>query len=391
MQEARRRPLTDRQVQGLVQTSVVGGVPGLECVVSPSGTKSWRLLYRLTGDASARRRSMGLGRYPVVSLSEARERARDALRLASGGIDPRQDREEQSRRRNLTCQEAASEYLDWCQANNGAATARDKRSVLENHVLPKLGSLSLLVISRRDITGVLDDLADRPARRRTVYAYVRHFLQWATERELIEMNPCLALRPPKMVASRDRVMTDNEIRKLWNGTSVLATMSRLQLLTAQRSGSIASMRWSDLDLDSGIWSIPAEAMKSARPHTVPLSLAATQILATWPQLAGPYVFGVGSFGEKPFNGRSKGMKRMRDVGVAGDWRLHDLRRTAVTLAQRGGATIDEIRALTQHKVPGVIGIYARHGYETEKRRVAETILEQIKDIIGSGEYATIPA
>jgi len=72
---------------------------------------------------------------------------------------------------------------------------------------------------------------------------------------------------------------------------------------------------------------------------------------------------------------------MRKGGIAGDWRLHDLRRTAVTLAQRGGANIDEIKALTQHKVAGVIGVYARHGYEKEKRRVVDLIETQISNIL----------
>ena len=381
MPEARLKPLTDRQVQALAQTSAVGGVPGLECVVSASGTKSWRLLYRLAGDSSARRRSIGLGRYPTVTLSEARERAREAWRLASAGIDPKHDREEKARRRNLSLEEAVSEYLIWCKSNNGPATARDKRSVFENHVLKQLGGLPVVSISRRDIAAAVDKLGDRPARRRTAYAYLRHFFQWAAERELIDTNPCLALRAPKTVTPRDRVMTDSEIRQLWRGKSVLATMSRLQLLTAQRIGSIAAMRWQDIDLDEAVWSIPAQAMKSGRPHRVPLSRPALDILARWPQLEGPCVFGVGSNGEKPFNGRSKGMKRLREAGIATDWRLHDLRRTAVTLAQRGGASIDEIRALTQHKVPGIIGVYARHGYEAEKLRVTHIIAAELSSIL----------
>jgi integrase len=72
---------------------------------------------------------------------------------------------------------------------------------------------------------------------------------------------------------------------------------------------------------------------------------------------------------------------MRESGIASDWRLHDLRRTAVTLAQRGGAGIDEIKALTQHKVAGVIGVYARHGYESEKRQVVDLVEMQIANIL----------
>lgn len=76
---------------------------------------------------------------------------------------------------------------------------------------------------------------------------------------------------------------------------------------------------------------------------------------------------------------------MRKSGIAGDWRLHDLRRTAVTLAQRGGSGVDAIKALTQHKVAGVIGVYARHGYEKEQRYVVDLIESQISNILGRSQ------
>jgi len=385
MAPSRLRALTDRQVHALQATTSVGGVPGLECVVSPTGTKSWRLLYRLTGDTSARRRSLGLGRYPTVGLAEARQRSAEALRLASEGTDPKHEREEKARKRDLTVSQAVEEYLAWCRMNNVAATAQDKQSVFKNHVLKKLGPSPLLSITRKDIAAILDKLGDRPARRRTAYSYLRHFFQWAAEREFIDANPCLVIRTPKTVPARERVLTDDEIRSLWTGTSVLSVMARLQLMTAQRIGSIGRMRWEDLDLKSKIWSIPANDMKSGKPHAVPLSDHAASLLSNWPRLPGPYVFGVGSDGSKAFNGRSKGMKRMREGGIAGDWRLHDLRRTAVTLAQRGGAGIDAIKALTQHKVAGVIGVYARHGYEKEKRSVVDIVDIQITNILGQDQ------
>ena len=75
---------------------------------------------------------------------------------------------------------------------------------------------------------------------------------------------------------------------------------------------------------------------------------------------------------------------MRRDDIASDWRLHDLRRTAVTLAQRGGASIDEIRSLTQHKVPGVIGVYARHQYWDERRQVVTVIDSELSQILSRG-------
>jgi hypothetical protein len=114
-----------------------------------------------------------------------------------------------------------------------------------------------------------------------------------------------------------------------------------------------------------------------------MSPRAVATLRSISRMAGSHVFGVGSEGALPFNGKSKGMKRLREDGAAADWRLHDLRQTAVTLAQRGGAMIEEIRALPQHKTPSVIGVYARHSYTDEKRRVVAVIAAQIEAILSN--------
>jgi len=382
MAQSRIRALTDKQVRALVKTTTVGGVPGLECCVSPKGTKSWRLLYRVAGDPARKRRSLGLGRYPVVGLADARQRATLALRDASDGKDPQHEREEIGRKRALTVEVAVASYLEWCASNNSVATNTDKKSFFKKHFLSLHARAPLAAISRRDVSAILDNLSDRPARRRSAYSYLRHFFQWAAEREFIDTNPCLVIKTPKTVPARERVLSDDEIRALWTGTSVLSIMARLQLMTAQRIGSIGQMKWDDLDLKDKAWNIPAHDMKSGKAHTVPLSDRAVSLLSGWPRLPGPYIFGVGSNGSKAFNGRSKGMLRMRKSGAASDWRLHDLRRTAVTLAQRGGAGIDEIKALTQHKVAGVIGVYARHGYEKEQRSVVDIVDLQITNILG---------
>ena len=381
MAQSRLRALTDKQVQALVKTTSVGGVPGLECCVSPKGTKSWRLLYRVAGDPAHKRRSLGLGRYPVVGLADARQRATLALRDASDGKDPKHEREEIGRKRALTVEVAVASYLEWCASNNSVATNTDKKSFFKKHFLSLHARAPLASISRRGVSAILDNLSDLPARRRSAYSYLRHFFQWAVERELMNTNPCLVIKTPKTVPSRERVLSDDEIRSLWTGTSVLSVMARLQLMTAQRIGSIGRMRWEDLDLKHKLWNVPAHDMKSGKSHAVPLSDRAVSLLSSWPRLSGPHVFGVGSDGAKAFNGRSKGMMRMRESGIASDWRLHDLRRTAVTLAQRGGAGIDEIKALTQHKVAGVIGVYARHGYESEKRQVVDLVEMQIANIL----------
>ncbi|MFN7056859.1 tyrosine-type recombinase/integrase [Hyphomonas sp.] len=375
---SRLKPLTALDVQRLAGTAFVGGAPGLQCVVSLNGTKSWRLFYRLPG--STTRRSMTLGRYPGVSLADARRLAHEKLARASDGADPKAERAARVEARHLTVAEAASRYLDWCLTNNAPRTAESKRSAFQVHLLPGFGRRALIDLSRRSLADLLDSLGDTPAMRRQLYLYLTHFLSWCAERDLVPLNPLRDLKPPRPVAARERILTDDEIAALFAQDGVMATIAKLCLLTAQRRGSVEAMRWDQLDLARATWTIPGARMKSGKLHAVPLSAPALSILRHWPKLEGPYLFGTGSLGQRPYTGSSNGMEGLRKALGGPDWRLHDLRRTAVTLAQRQGCSLDAIRALTQHTSSGVIGVYARHAFEDEKRLVVAAIAAELAAI-----------
>jgi integrase len=384
---SRIRALSARAVEHLDVSAFVGGTPGLELRVSPKGTRSWRLLYRLAG--SGRRESIKLGRYPDLSLADARKLASDKLAMASDARDPRAERRRRAKDLELKVRDAVTAYLNACKADNDPKTVADKKSALTNSLVAQHGDLPLVSLDQRTVIKLLDGLSDRPALRRVSFAYLRHFLGWCAERGHLPLNLLAGHRPPRTVAARERILTADEIRQLWAAKGVIADIARLALLTAQRRSSIESMRWSDLDLKRAVWTIPGDRMKSGRIHEVPLSSRVVAILEAQVPFRGAFVFGVGSDGMKPFGGVSKSMTALRTSlfgetwreTAEGVWRLHDLRRTAVSLAQQGGAMIEEIRALTQHKTPGVIGVYARHSYGEEKKRVVEVIDRQVGAIL----------
>ena len=372
---SRLKPLTARQVQQAPASVFVGGAPGLQLLVSPAGTKSWRLFYRLPG--ASKRRSMSLGRFPGVSLADARRRALAALAEASAGNDPKAHLQETASVRDLSITALAEDYLAWCTTANAPKTVESKSSAFRVHVLPAWGGLGASDLESPAIAKYLDSLSDRPVMRYSLYLYLSHFFNWCLERGYVTANPLHAIKTPKKARARERVLTDAEIAALWQAPGTMASIARLSLLTAQRRGSVEAMRWQDIDAARAIWTVPGPNMKSSRVHDVPLSNLAMGELTKLNRMAGPYVFGVGSQGEKPYGGASNGMEHLRRQLGSPDWRLHDLRRTAVTLAQRGGCAIEEIRALSQHKVPGLIGVYARHAYTDEKRRVAGVIASEI--------------
>lgn len=372
---SRLKPLTALEVTRLAKTCFVGGAPGLQCVVSQNGTKSWRLFYRLPG--SLKRHSMSLGRLPGVSLADARRLANEKLALAADGKDPKAELHARVAARDLTAREAVELYLDWCRSNNALKTWESKRSAFAVHFLPALGKRPLVDVSRRALSEVLDGLSEMPATRRQLYLYLSHFLSWCVERDYLSTNPLTGFAPPKPIAARERVLSDEELSDLFEQTGVTATIAKLCLLTAQRRGSVEAMRWDQIDYKAKTWTIPGANMKSRKLHVVPLSPPALALIQGVPRLLGPFVFGVGSAGQKPFAGASNGFESLRRELGNPDWRLHDLRRTAVTLAQRQGCSLDAIRALTQHKSSGVIGVYARHAFEDEKRLVVAAIYEAL--------------
>ncbi|MEL6570001.1 MAG: integrase arm-type DNA-binding domain-containing protein, partial [Pseudomonadota bacterium] len=206
---SRLKPLTSLDVQRLKETSFVGGASGLQCVVSPGGTKSWRLFYRLAG--SGKRRSMTLGRYPSLSLSDARKLAHEKLAMAGDGKDPKAERTERVEARVVSVGQLVERYLAWSASNNAPRTLESKQSAFDVHILPKVGALPLIDLGRRQILTILDGLSDKPAMRRQLYLYLSHFFGWCVERELTHTNPIADLKPPKPVRARERVLTDQEI------------------------------------------------------------------------------------------------------------------------------------------------------------------------------------
>jgi integrase len=159
---------------------------------------------------------------------------------------------------------------------------------------------------------------------------------------------------------RDRVLADDEIRSIWKAVerspSPFGRISQVALLTAQRRGTIAAMKWADLDLEGGLWKVRGEDMKSGRGHVLPLSSQAVAVLSTVSKQEGRYVFG--KFGSGAFSGFSRGKRKLMDASGTSDWRLHDMRRSANT--RLIGFTDKDVRRRILDHVPPVDDVEAIH-------------------------------
>jgi integrase len=196
---------------------------------------------------------------------------------------------------------------------------------------------------------------------------------WAMRRGLHDSNPVIGTEK-RRERSRDRVLSDSELSKIWNalGANDYDDILRLLLLTGQRAGEIGGLCWSEIDFDEGLISLPAQRTKNGHPHSFPMSKPVRDILKARPQKR-EFVFGRGRGAFSGWNGGTKG-KLDEHIAGAGSplphWTIHDLRRTFATGLQRLGVRLEVTEAILNHvggSRAGVTGIYQRHDWATEKR------------------------
>lgn len=346
-------------------------VPGLALRVMPTGAKSWTVLYR----HRSRLRRMTLGSTGVISLAKAREQARDVLYEARKGADPAT--EKQDGRRVETIDDLAKLYIEkWAKLRKRSWKADD--NLLRNKVLPRWRNRAILDITRHDVRLLVESVAEAgaPIVANRVAALLSKLFAFALDRDLIEFSPAVRIPRPGQEQARDRVLTDDELRTLWASFEKLdATMSafyKLRLLTAQRGGEVASMRWQDLDLNAGWWTIPASSSKNKLAHRVPLNASAIEILrALQPndddgkRSGARYAYVLAG---------ARGKRQQAEAAATfnvSDFRGHDLRRTAASIMASGGIPRLTIKKILNHVERDITAVYDRHSYDAEKRAALE--------------------
>jgi len=230
-------------------------------------------------------------------------------------------------------------------------------------------------IKRSDVVRVLDGLvaSGKPYGANRALANLKRLMSWALDRGMIEVNPIAGLKPPTKERSRDRILTDQELSALLQSADVegypFGAVFKMLVLTGQRRGEITGMRWSENDLNSRTWTIPASRAKNGQAHQVPLSDPAMSVLRALPRFLGSdFVFT--TTGNTPISGFGRAKDRLDAAMGANDWRIHDLRRTAASGMARLGVPPHVIENVLNHKsgiISGVAAVYNRYGYEKEKR------------------------
>jgi integrase len=347
--------------------------------------KTWTLMYRADG----RQFRLSLGSYSTLPLAEARQLAKDALREIAHGRNPAEQKKAARLAENVF--DLADLYLEK-HARPKKKTWRTDYRVINRDIKPVWGNRKVADIKRRDVIAWVDRLMERgkPIMANRTFEVARKMFSFAVARDLIEASPFFGVAKPAPERQRERVLSDDEIRKVWAGIEAeppkLSAIMKLGLLTAQRGGEVASMRWKDIDFGTGWWTIPAEMNKSNRDHRVPLSPPVLSILgALRKQPKDP---------ELVFPGKSASRvailwlsgNRVRSVtGV--DFVPHDLRRTAASHMAAMGIGRLTIGKILNHTDPSITSVYDRHSYDSEKRAALEAWARRLTEIVDGKQSA----
>jgi hypothetical protein len=375
----RRRTLTDSQVAKLAPREKPYAMPDPELPghyirVRPTGTKVFVAVGR---SPSSKQVWHTIGPSTLYSISEAREKARDAIRAIREGRDQNAGPK--------TFETVADEWFKRHVEARGLISAPDLRSCLDRHLIPAWRDRDFNSIRRGDVCNLLDSVEDSNGAVVADFtlAVIRMICNWQVTRDENYTSPIVKGMRRRKPTKRDRVLDDEEIRKVWrvaeaNGT--FGAFVRVALLTAQRREKIASMRWDDLS-DDGEWQIPVQEREKGTAGSLILPEAALDIIAEQPRfVSNPYVFA--GIGDSYLQGMSK-RKAQFDAKLSGvaPWTVHDLRRTARSLMSRAGVRPDVGERVLGHAQSGVLGIYDRHEYRTEKANALNVLAGLIESIV----------
>jgi integrase len=385
--------LTDGKAEAIIFDD---DLPGFGVRLRAGGKKTWIVQYRV----GRQQRRLSLGAVSkAMNAKMAREAAdRELAKIKLGG-DPQKEKSDLRRRPEDTFEAVAARFLRERKADLKPQSYEQFNLHLTQHWSP-LGAVSIRQISRSDIANQLAKIAEQRGRyaANRARATLSAFYNWAIGGALCDANPVVGTnRNDEM--SRDRVLRDDEAVGIWRACrdDDHGRIVRLLLLTGQRRDEVGAMRRPEIDLKARKWSIPGERTKNGKPHDVPLSDAAIDILKPAikraEDLGHELVFGVR--GERGFKGWGKAklaLDRRIAASEAKPWRLHDLRRTLATRMGDLGVLPHVVEAVINHisgQKAGVAGIYNRALYWPERRQALDLWAAHIEALVAGAATSNI--
>ncbi|WP_026959303.1 integrase domain-containing protein [Aliagarivorans taiwanensis] len=382
------KPLSDRAVKEAKPTGKVyrlydGG--GLMIVVSASGSKTWVQDYKKP--LTQKRSSFTIGKYPHVSLKQARCERDGIWSLIAKGIDPKEHKSDLRKaaheEETNTLQRIAEQWLEVKKSSVTADYATDIWRSLELHIFPKLGRTPITKIDAPQTIEVLKALDATGAKEqvRRVVQRLNEIMTFAVNTGLLESNPLTGIKaafsPPKKnhlatlpPAELPRIFAALQLANIKTTTRLLI---EFQLHTMVRPGEAVKARWQDIDIEHALWIIPAEFMKKKRPHRVPLTEPVIGYLHHLKPLSGHRTFVFpGNRDPKTHMNEQTANMALKRAGLAGQLVAHGMRSIASTALNEQGFRYDVVEHALAHADKNELrAAYNRSDYLNERRELMQ--------------------
>ena len=361
-----------------------------------SGKKSWVVQYRFAGLT----RRMLLGDYGELSLKAAKAAARQALAKVRLGTDPQAEKKKKNAKATDKFEDVAARYLEFAKTKLKPRSYQEVERHIKKQWRP-LNRLSIRTIDRAVISQRLDAMEKEsgPVAANRARASLSGFFSWAMRRGAADTNPVVGTNKAIENPSRDRVLSDTELVEIWNacGDDDYGRIVRLLILTGQRREEIGGICESEISLPDRVWNLPRERTKNKRPHAVPLSDAAIDLLNQAPPHAGrDWLFGSGAV--RSFQGWSRAKTNLDHAiwrirrARPSEWRLHDIRRTVATRMINLGVLphiVESVQNRISGHLAGPAGIYNRAEYISEKRDALAKWGEYVTALVGKKDAKVV--
>jgi integrase len=348
--------------------------------------RTWVVQLRVAG----RSQRHDLGPVTATPARRARELADEIFAKVRKGGDPKAEKIANRDENLKTYGPLAAEYLALKEQSLRPRSYVEVARHLERY-FERLDGLPARSVTGKLIDRELKRIADEhgPIAANRARRSLSALFAWALKKTRVDKNPVIETDKRIKEVSRDRVLSDDELKAIWTACADddHGKIVRLLMLTGQRRDEVGGIAESELDRKGRVWSLPRERTKNGRPHNVPLADAALALLPA-PRSGREFLFGRGA---GSFAGWSRCKTRLDNrIKAANDgkgipaWRLHDLRRTAASGMAKLGANLPVIEKILNHvsgSFGGIVGVYQHHDFADEKRQALEAWAAHVEELL----------
>lgn len=368
-----------RRAKPEAKAYTLGDGQGLSLLVEPNGSKSWRFRYRYAGKP----KMISLGVYPTITLAEARSRRDEARKIVAEGKNPSEVRKEQKLALRIQSENAFEKITrEWHQMKSAkwsAGYASDIIEAFQNDIFPYVGARPVGEIKPLELLNVLRKIEKRGAleKMRKVRQRCSEVFRYAIATGRAEFNPAADLSSALEIHKSNHFpfLKSDDIpdflRALdsYTGSRLVQIATKLLMVTGVRTIELRAALWQEFDLDNAIWEISAERMKMRRPHLVPLSTQALDLLNELKIITGNYryVFPGRNDPNKPMSEASINQVIKR-IGYGGKVTGHGFRHTFSTILHEMGYDSYCIEMQLAHVDKNIIRGTYNHAQYIDKRR-----------------------